>query len=632
MRRQKHRQWIFLSQILIVTGLGLAAFWNVAHLILGWTEAPVWWMQLLLPLPGLLSWGLAMMVPGLLPKIQKRKYKSFRLVYDTPPEWDDRRFRVALSNMIRLGGRVDVVWARDGHDIGCWLLLDDEGSVLRRMIRDLLPGGVIEEDEHPPVGAGVVVLRWKKKEDIPEPDLLCRMDGVQGVFFHWLSEETATVSLWGPGAMAVAKQWAKGRHLLSGQGEGLLFPAFVGDNPWPGLPKLPASQLNPGLSSVSRLELTAPVLRLNGHGGLLLGYDPEVKPVGFSLPGLDEVRQPLRVYGQAAAEVATDMIKQAIKARLPVIVMDGDGGLVAGLARQMLPQMSRGRMMVCDTERPAQSRFRLNPLWLPEDQTIWPQIFSGGWLDWLREMGATPGGLGLSGYRHTQVAATMTAVLAARQGLMLDAPALCEALESPDFLSLPGNDIDGATLLGDSVWQWWLAEGKPTPNFDVHLRLAHLRDRLNALLDLPEYRVLWRGPYLDSLEAALNGTSLLWRLPDPRRRLRGYINSQLLALTTLLATWPKDRPPIVVVLHEMKVESWMQRLSAFSGARLIVSSSRVAGRPVTSTFLVSRLDRADAEKVQVNLPGIRAGDLRRLPDNRLLLRREADLSTIDRAR
>lgn len=633
MKRQRYRQWMVISQALIVTGLGLAALWNVASLVFDWDE-PMLWMLALLPLPGFLSWAVVSAIPGLLPKIStRRKAYSFRLTYDAPPGWDDDRLRQAFLNMIRVGHRLDMIWARDGQEIGCWILLAGEGQVLGRLIGDLLPGGAIEPDPHPPVGKGTVILCWQKKkeeeEPVPGPQVLCQMDGVEGVYFRWLNETSATVALWGPAAEAVARQFVRPGDMLLEQGDRLLHPPFIGDNPWPDLPPLPSSQLSSGLSSISHLKRTAPALRLNGSRGLVLGHDAAQKVVGFSLPDLSEIRRPLRVYGQVAARIAIGVARQAIKARLPVIVMDGEGGLVAGLARLLLAEVAREQIIVCDVERPAQSRFRLNPLWLPYERTVWPDIFSGGWLDWLRELGVTPGGLGLDGYRHTQVAVALTAVLAAERKLALDVSTLCEALESPDFLSMVGDGVAGSALFGEDIWQWWLAEGRPTPSFDVHLRLAHLRERLNGLLGLPEYRVLWRPPYLNPLTAMTDRVSLLWRLPDSRRRLRGYITSQLLALSTLLSVWPDRQPPVVIILHELDVETWVKRLASFSKARLILSSKAVGTRPTADSLLLSRLGRDDAEKVQVELPGVRASDLRRLPDGRLLLRRGMEIGTLD---
>ena len=53
------------------------------------------------------------------------------------------------------------------------------------------------------------------------------------------------------------------------------------------------------------------------------------------------------------------------------------------LSRRLLREMAAGRVLVCDVERPAQSRFRLNPLWLPADAAYWPAILSGPWPEWL---------------------------------------------------------------------------------------------------------------------------------------------------------------------------------------------------------------------------------------------------------
>jgi hypothetical protein len=243
----------------------------------------------------------------------------------------------------------------------------------------------------------------------------------------------------------------------------------------------------------------------------------------------------------------------------------------------------------------------------------------------------TAAGLGLAAFRHTQVAVMLTALVAQERGLALDVPGLCEALQAPDFLKLVESGTwAGSGLLDDDLWDWWQREGRLTSSFDMHLRLAHLRDRLNALLDLPEYSVLWRGPYLEPLAALGSGQSLFWRLPDPRRRLSTYIISQLLALNTLLTAWNEAHAP-VIFLHELQVEGWLERLTAFPNARLVLSSAREKAKPGSaqpSSLLLSRLDEVPAW-VQQSLPDIRPTDLKRLPQERLVLKRGDNICTLD---
>ncbi|MCP4361341.1 MAG: hypothetical protein GY796_25305 [Chloroflexi bacterium] len=189
-------------------------------------------------------------------------------------------------------------------------------------------------------------------------------------------------------------------------------------------------------------------------------------------------------------------------------------------------------------------------------------------------------------------------------------------------------------VLDDAVWVGRLREVLSTDDFDTNLRLAHLRDRLGALLELPEYSVLWQGPYLDPLAAAGNGQSLLWRLPDPRNRLAVYITSQLLALTSLLTVWPKEQAPLLVFLHELDIgHSWIELLQTFPNVRLVVSTERVIKLWPNSQrltgLLVSGLDDHSADQIQAELPGIRPADLRRLPKTRLVLRRGSEIGTVD---
>jgi hypothetical protein len=361
-----------------------------------------------------------------------------------------------------------------------------------------------------------------------------------------------------------------------------------------------------------------------------LGQDAEQKAVGFTLPELNGV-QPLQIFGQAAERVVVDLAYQAIQSGRPVLFLDGRGAAAAQLARRLLRETATGQVLTCDVERPARSRFRLNPLWLPAESGCWPAILSTGWPAWLRDLGVTPGGLGQTAYHHTQVAVRMTALVSARRGLALDVPGLYDALLAPDFLTMVGEENMAESILTPEIWQWWRTEGRQTPKFDVHLRLGHLRDRLKALLELPEYRLLWRPPYLDPLTTLLDGGSLLWRLPDPRRRLRAYLTSQLLALTTLLAAWPVEQP-ILLFLHEIEAGGWLERINTFPAARLVRSATAIPGQILAgeaTSLLLSRLSAAEAERMEPQLPGVRAADLRRLPPERLVLKRGQTIGTLD---
>ncbi|MCB0014492.1 MAG: hypothetical protein KDE34_21405, partial [Anaerolineales bacterium] len=325
------------------------------------------------------------------------------------------------------------------------------------------------------------------------------------------------------------------------------------------------------------------------------------------------------------------MVQQAVQAHRPVLLLDGQGVVTTRLARRLLREVATERVLLCDVERPAQSRFRLNPLWLPHTAEARVRALATGWPAWLREQGVTAAGLGLAAYRHTQVAVILTALVAQERGLALDVPGLCEALQAPDFLKLvESRTWADSGLLDQALWDWWQREGRLTASFDMHLRLAHLRDRLSALLDLPEYSVLWRGPYLEPLAALSSGQSLFWRLPDPRRRLPAYIVSQLLALHTLLTAWTEAYAP-VIFLHELPAESWLERLAAFPNARLILSAVQPQPKPnlvPPSSLLLSRLGEVPAW-MQQSLPGVRPTDLKRLPANRLLLKCKGELCTVD---
>jgi hypothetical protein len=652
MRRQTHRRLILVAQLLLVSGLGLAATWNVSSMLFPLPD-PGWW-GMALALPGLILWSAALAAPRLLAVAADGDVETYRLVYDAPEGWRDE---VARASLLALAGSAGlaITWARDGTGTalrtgplsgtgpftgtGCWLSVPAGwGDVLRRLVGDVFPGGQVEADEPPAPGAGVVILRWQ--EEAPAPADLCRLDGVEGVYYRWRDQGTATVALWGSGAEGVGWRFARpgdrspaAGDLLPGQGEALRRPPFTGDNPWPGLPPFPPSQADPGLAAVSHMERLAPTLRVSSPA-LVAGQDAEGAPVGFALPDLAGMKT-FWIVGQAAEKAAVSLAAQAVQAGTATFFLDGQGAAASLLTRRLLRETAAGRVLVCDGERPAQTRFRLNPLWLPAATETWPRVLPA-WLDWLRELGVTPAGLGQAAYRHTRVAVVLAALVAAGQRVALDLPGLRSALDMADFLPLVEAETlahDPRRLLGDETWDWWLAEGRGAPNFDVHLRLGHLRDRLSALLALPEYGVLWQMPYLDPLAALADGvTGLIWRLPDPRRRLRAYVTSQFLALATLLAAWPSSRPALIV-LHGQEAYAWAARLANFPAARLVCAARRAtalpAGLPPT-TLLASRLEKEDAATLQARFfPGVRAADLRRLPERRHLFWRDGIFGTLD---
>ena len=294
----------------------------------------------------------------------------------------------------------------------CWLSIPEGwGDILRRLVGDVFPGGQVEAGEPPAPGQGAVILRWQ--DEAPALHTLCRLDGVEGARYRWRNEETATVALWGPGAGDVARRFAASGDLLDAEGEALRRPPFTGDNPWPGLPSFPPSQANPGLAAVSRLERLAPALRVTGPT-LVIGRDAEDAPVGFALPHLIEMKS-LWVIGQAAEKAAVSLAARAVQAGIATFFLDGQGAAASRLSRRLLREAAAGRVLACDVERPAQTRFRLNPFWLPAAAETWPRGLAA-WLDWLRELGVTPAGLGQAAYRHSRVAVVLAALVAAGQG------------------------------------------------------------------------------------------------------------------------------------------------------------------------------------------------------------------------
>jgi hypothetical protein len=624
-KRATHHRLSLIAKFSLAAGLVGAVAWN---LIASLSEVGIWWPAVMLPLPGLFIWlGLAMW-PVFSGRRASPHPHSYRLLYGTPPGWTDERVRQALLTLLKSGTGLDLIWARDGDDIACWLTIAGYPGVLERLVRDVFPNGVLEPSAPPELGRGAVILHWQA--EAPTPLELCQVAGLDGVYFRWLSETTAIVAIWGAAAGEVAHQLARPEEVLPGHGPTLRSPKFSGDNPWPALPPFPKTDTYPGLSAVSTLAQSALALRLNGRPALKLGQDSEAHPVGFNLPELDGL-QLLHITGQATEGVVINLVQQVVRANRPVLLLDGQGVVTTRLARRLLREVATERVLLCDVERPAQSRFRLNPLWLPPAAEARAAALSTGWPAWLREQGVTAAGLGLAAFRHTQVAVMLTALVAQERGLALDVPGLCEALQAPDFLKLvEAGTWAGRGLLDEALWGWWQSQGQMTTSFDMHLRLAHLRDRLSALLDLPEYSVLWRGPYLDPMAALGSGQSLFWRLPDPRRRLSAYVISQLLALNTLLTAWTETNTP-VIFLHELRVGDWLERLVAFPNARLILSEARPPANPNSvqpSSLLLSRMDEVPVW-LQQPLPEIRQTDLKRLPPDRLLFKCGEELCTVD---
>lgn len=638
MKRSDHRRLILALQISILAGLALAVAWNALSFFL---NPDLWWIGLLLPAPGLLGWPFAVLAPKLLsPRSRSAQEQAvsttFRLLYNSPPSWSSERPQKALLNLIKTGVQLDIIWSRDGEQPGCWLTVNSFAGVLERLIPDVFPEGSLEADVYPEPGEGMVILHWQRDlEAVPTPAELCSMAGIEGVYFRWITENSAIAALWGPQAKEVVGRFAMPGADLPGKGRELLSPAYVGDNPWPNLPPFPSSKQYAGLSSVSHLIRVVPELRINGTLGLVLGKDAEARQVGFTLPGLDGMNL-LYVTGQSTEAIMMNLAQQAIQSKRSVFLLDGQGMITTRLSRRLLREVATERVLLCDVERAAQSRFRLNPLWLPTNVNVLPRVFQG-WLHWFRELGVTAGGLGLPAYRHTQVAVVLTALMTRQRHMLLDMPRLREALLAPDFLSLIGpNSLPGQdTSLDSEIWDWWLKEGRTTDNFDVHLRLAHLRDRLAALLDTPEYSVLWQEPYLDLMKVISGRQSLFWRLPDPRGRLSAYVSSQLVALHTLLTIWAKPQWPLLIFLHELEnIHPWVERLRPFPAVRLVVSTKNVINWPESlkpDSFLVSRLTPEGAEILGPKLvdQAIRPADLRRLPPTRLIYQNRGRLGTVE---
>ena len=629
MRLDTYHRLLKTTQGISLIGLALAVVWNMLSLSFD-LRSPAWWVGMLLPLPGVSAWMGTLAAPICLARLRPIARRWYRLTYDAPVGWLDDTARAALLNLARADNGLELIWARGAEGLGCWLAAAGNSTVLPRLISDVFPSGSLEEDQPPPVGVGVVLLSCNDQL-MPAPNVLGQTSGIDGIYIHWLNDRSAVVAIWGPSAEPMIHQYAVNGGLLSGRGDALRRSRFVGHNPWPSFPPFPPSQGQPGLAAISPLTIPAPTLRVKvNEPALLLGLDPDRQPVGFPCPQLAGL-QPLQIFGQSAEMVALNLVGQAIQAGQPVLWLDGRGAATGRLTRRFVRELASGQLLLCDVERPAQSQFRLNPLWLPDDSHSWSTILVEGWSAWLRDLGVTPGGLGHAAYRHTLVAVMLTGLLGARQGLALDITSLKETLAAPDFLPMVGAETPFKNELPSELWDWWLSTGRHTPNFDMHVRLGHLRGRLKVLLDIPEYRVLWQPPYLDPLIHLMEGKCLCWRLPDPRQRLRVYLTSQLLALTTLLTLWPPHRPPLLIFLHEIEAGPWLARLNAYPAARPIISAAAIPRKIFTeepASLLLSRLSTPDARRIQAELPGVRAADLSRLPLDRLVLKRGAVIGTV----
>lgn len=445
MKRSDHRRLILTLQISIIVGLALAVAWNVISLFL---NPNLWWISLILPAPGLIGWPIVILVPKVL-SARSRSAKeqsvstTFRLLYNSPPGWNSERSQKALLNLIKTGVQLDIFWSRDGEQPGCWLTVTSYSGVLERLVPDVFPEGSLESDICPEPGEGTVILHWKRDlKAIPSPAELCSLTGIEGVYFRWLSENSAIVALWGPQAKEITDRFAEPGVYLQGKGRELLTPSYVGDNPWPALPPFPSSKIYAGLSSVSHLIRVVPELRMNGTPGFVLGKDVDAHSVGFTLPALDGMNL-LYVTGQSTESVVMTLVQQAVQSKRSVFLLDGQGMIATRLSRRLLREVATERVLLCDVERAAQSRFRLNPLWMPGDVKVIRQVFQG-WMHWLRELGVTAGGSGLLAYRHTQIAVVLTALMTQHRNMLLDVPRFREALLAPDFLSLIGQN----SLLG----------------------------------------------------------------------------------------------------------------------------------------------------------------------------------------
>jgi hypothetical protein len=68
-------------------------------------------------------------------------------------------------------------------------------------------------------------------------------------------------------------------------------------------------------------------------------------------------------------------------------------------------------------------------------------------------------------------------------------------------------------------------------------------------------------------------------------------------------------------------------LRAGTPARLVVSANRLGTTVKPTTLIVSRLHQDDARLIEID--GVRPADLRRLPENRLLVQRGRHIGTVE---
>ncbi|MEM7028981.1 MAG: hypothetical protein AAF629_05270 [Chloroflexota bacterium] len=620
MRRRTQQKLILISQIATIVGIVLAALWNSGSVLfdlpnLGYTS-------LLAPLPGGILWGLALVAPRLMALSSSPEENSYRLVYSSEADWSDEIARQALFNLAQTLGGLVIIWARDGQGIGCWLTVPHSDEVLQRLVAETFPNGHLEKDQPPECGVGCVILRTKT--DLLNPDRLCERPGIDGVCYRWLSEETAVVSIWGSQAEMISCEYARKRDCLLETGSSLQSPPYVGQNPWPQLPSFPPSPAHSGLAAISHLSLTEPTLRVS-YPALTLGEDEEGQSVGFGLPDLTEAQE-VQVIGQHTVQVTSDLAYQAIREQIPVFLLDGEGTVIRHLSKHLSREIATGRILTCDLERPAQSRFRLNPFWLPNETAAWP-VVTTLWRYWLRSLGVTVGGLGQTAYRHTQLAVILTALAARERELEMDPTGLSEALAQPDFLTQVESEL-AKTLFDEPTWQWWQTEGRSAPRFDVHQRLGHLRERLTRLLTIPQYQVLWQAPYLDLADSLAQHQSLFWRFAGENTQFQPFMQGQLLALINALNT-KKRSSPVLVILHHWSCQDWLQPLSTLACVRLIISQKDLATWPSQvspTTRVISRLDRESANNI--SLAQLRPTDLRRLPPGQLIVQRNKRIGTV----
>jgi hypothetical protein len=90
---------------------------------------------------------------------------------------------------------------------------------------------------------------------------------------------------------------------------------------------------------------------------------------------------------------------------------------------------------------------------------------------------------------------------------------------------------------------------------------------------------------------------------------------------------------LLIFLHELNAGDWVNHLMRFAAVRLVFVAKQAMSlpdRPHPKAVLVSRLGKEDAALVQRHFfPGVRPGDLHRLPETRLLFSQDGDFGTVD---